>query len=416
MAEINKIKVGETTYDINTKYFHNTGGYTCLGDGSSPIIIGTNAPYSDNKVRKAIIFGSFVDIYDKSGGLVNLGSLSSASIKGITVDADNLYIGTGAEIQNIYIGTTPWQGMVYVDTDKVRMKATNGYAEIGAIVGYQGVAPNDALLLGSGICGKKQNIQVGLDDTNISVMALDSSYNKLDKVSIKASTIDLPTATKLYFNGIPISKSGNALIFDDRNTELSLNSGWRLTKDTLTIENINVQNLNVLGTGSGGSSSSGQLSSLDVVTGQSAILKVEDSAVLAMWSGYGMEIGEHNDGSRSVHFEGNVEIGDFGNLTNTVNITAHSGIGLKMDTAVGLTIDRNTIDAYASTCRIGAEDIGSSRAAYMRAHPYSSIDVAHGIEVTPTEILIDDFKFECDKENSKLIISYNGKKAEIQLN
>lgn len=52
----------------------------------------------------------------------------------------------------------------------------------------------------------------------------------------------------------------------------------------------------------------------------------------------------------------------------------------------------------------------------MRAHPTSAIDVAHGIEVTPTEILIDDFKFDCDKENSKLIISYNGKKAEIQLN
>lgn len=218
MAEINRIKVGETTYDVNTKYLPNIGGYTCLGDGSSSVIIGTNAPYGDKKERKVVIYSSFVDIYDESGNRIKLGSLSSgasASIKGVAVDGDNLIIGTGDDIKNVYLGKN-LKPNVILDQQAVKLNGTD-IIEIGSIIGYQRTKEDGTLIIGSGACGKRQNIQVGLDDTNISVIGT--------KVSIKALTIDLPTATKLYFNGIPISKSGNALIFNGQDTELSLDSG-----------------------------------------------------------------------------------------------------------------------------------------------------------------------------------------------
>lgn len=404
MAEINKIKVGETTYDVNPSW--------ATGDGvTAPIKIGTNGAltigtaglismstavsignsayvegnlectqgvftylkaanngveFGPNAIRIGSKGDAKVDIigalYINGVGFDPTAIPPSASIEGVAIDGDNLIIGTGDNIKNIYIGTN-LKPNVILDQQAVKLNGPD-IIEIGSIIGYQRMKEDGTLIIGSGACGKKQNIQVGLDDTNISVMALDSGYNKLDKVSIKASTIDLPTATKLYFNGIPISKSGNALIFDDQNTELSLDSGWRLTRDKLRVDVVEAYDVAVT-------------RSFSAKTSQGAQLRVEEK---------------------------------------TIDVSATNTINLKMDTGVGLTIDRNAVDAYASTCRIGAEDTGFRQVVYMRAHPSSAIDVAHSIEVTPTEILIDDFKFECDKENSKLTISYNGKKAEIQLN
>lgn len=222
MAEINKIKVGETTYDINTKYLYNTGGYTCLGDGSGPIVIGTNAPYGDKKERKAIIFGSFVEIYDKSGKLVNLGSLSSgaSNTPGLILQDNHLILGSkialgSASDFDVWIGTDG-VSPTYLCAGGIMLRGGSDIS-LGSVVGFQYV-DNGTLIIGTGVSGSSHSIAIGAPQKPVEI-TIGSMYNnhcgiQLTPSEANGDSISMVCGNSLiefYSGGIGIHKSGMGL-------------------------------------------------------------------------------------------------------------------------------------------------------------------------------------------------------------
>lgn len=238
MAEINKIKVGETTYGINPSW--------ATGDGvTSPIKIGTNGALTIGTAG-LISMSTAVEIVGginvakgklrASEGSITLGSTvkvegtllvngkdvsANVGVEGLALNNGQLVIGTGAGVNDVWIGSQYGSACTtYLCASGIILIGSQTDLNLGSIFGYQNFdVANGALELGSGVNGPAKAIRVGAPQKPVEI-TIGSMYNNHCGIQLVPSQSDGDSIRMTCENaliefysggGIGIHESGNGL-------------------------------------------------------------------------------------------------------------------------------------------------------------------------------------------------------------
>lgn len=241
MAEINKIKVGETTYDVRDSSVGSAIDFKIgtlsklvdFEDGQN-LYIGTQAPQIQIGTGSASIrlsSGQSIQIGDVSKG-ITIGSSGSVKIKGVEFSGStsngialqdrylligtNKYVGEG-EIYSVWIGTDSC-AETYLCCERINLRGKTDIS-LGSVVGYQ-YEDNGTLIIGTGVMGSANSIAIGAPNNKPVEITIGSMYNDHCGIRLTPSTVNGDSIEMICGNsliefysggGIGIHESGNGL-------------------------------------------------------------------------------------------------------------------------------------------------------------------------------------------------------------